>query len=103
MIGYITLTFRAHKEGKQYEARCEELGISTCARSLDLAFERLKDATDLYLTCLEEEKERDRVFNECGVVIQWGEPTHQSRSVCVQPDEDVVSLYSAPLPSIAFA
>jgi predicted RNase H-like HicB family nuclease len=103
VAGYIILTFKAHREGKQYVARCEELGVSTCAKSLEQAFERLQDATTLYLTCIEEERERERVFAEHNITVHTGEPEHELVPVCVRPDEDIVKVQSTPLPGLAYA
>ena len=101
--GYIRLTLRVYKEGKQYVARCEELGISTCARSIDGAFRRIEDATTLYLNSIEEEGERVRVFKELGIEIRPGEPTHELAPVSARPDEDIVKLHDARVPALAFS
>jgi predicted RNase H-like HicB family nuclease len=65
--GYITVTFRIHEEDGQYVGRCMELGVSSCAKSLDKALKRAQEATILYLSTLEEVGERERVFSEAGI------------------------------------
>jgi len=103
MSGYIVLTFRIHEEDGQYVARCEELGISSCAKGIEKAFDRVEEATTLYLSTLDEVGERERVFAEAGIEIKTGEPGSDSVSVRTTPDREFVSLRSARLPEYSFA
>lgn len=96
--GYITVTFRIHEEDGQYVGRCVELGVSSCAKSLDKALKRAQEATMLYLNTLEEVGERERVFAEAGIAINR-EPSHEPRSVYAHPDDELVALRTVPINS----
>jgi predicted RNase H-like HicB family nuclease len=97
------LTFKIHEEDGQYVARCEELGISSCARTIEKAFQRAEEATSLYLHTIEEVGERDRVFAEAGIKIHPGEPVRQVVSIRTEPDHEFVTLRRARLPEYAFS
>ena len=77
--GYITLTFIAHRddETKRYVSNCVELGISSSAKDLEQAFDRILEAAILYLNTLEEIGERERIFTERGIQITPGEPPQE--------------------------
>jgi len=62
--GYIILTIRFNKEGKNWVAVCEELGTSTFGRSFEEAEKRIKEAVELHLNTLEDVGERDKFFKE---------------------------------------
>jgi predicted RNase H-like HicB family nuclease len=102
--GYITLTFKVEldEETSQYIARCPELGISTSARSIDKAFQRIEEASTLYLNALEEAEERERVFAEAGIAIILGEPAAEVE-VAARPDREFVTLHTVRLPAPSFA
>lgn len=87
--GYITVTFLAHRdaETKQYVSQCVELGVSTSGKDLDQAFDRILEATLLYLNTLEEVGERERVLSERGLHIISGEPTDEEADVRIRPEE----------------
>lgn len=55
-----------------YVPRCEELGVSSCARSFEKAFTYAEEAAILYLNTIEELGERERVFAEAGIEIMAG-------------------------------
>lgn len=50
-----------------YVARCQELGISSFAKTIEKALDRVTEAVGLYLSEIEEAGERDRVFAESGI------------------------------------
>lgn len=100
--GYITVTFRIHEEDGQYVGRCVELGVSSCAKSLDKALKRAQEATILYLNTLEEVGERERVIREAGIRINQ-EPSHEPVSVCASPDDELVALRSVPIRMLSYA
>jgi len=62
--GYIILTIKFNKEGKNWVAYCEELGTSTFGRSIEEAKKRIKEAIELHLNTLEDVGELDRFFGE---------------------------------------
>jgi len=101
--GYIMLTFKFHREDGQYVARCVELGVSTCARSLEKAMQRIEEATTLYLTTLDDVGESERVFKESGIKVMPGEPEPYDVPLSVRTDEEIVTARSARLPEFAFA
>jgi predicted RNase H-like HicB family nuclease len=101
--GDITLTFKLHSEDGQYVARCVELGISTCAKRIEKALQRIQEATTLYLSTLEEVGERERVLKEAGIEIKPGEPKPHDVAVCARTDEEIVTARSARLPAFVFA
>lgn len=97
--GYITVIFTVHHddETNQYVSRCVELGISSSGKDLDQAFDRIAEATHLYLNTLEEVGERERVFSERGIRITLGEPPEDTLNVQVRTDE-YASARHLPLP-----
>lgn len=100
--GYVTFTFRIHREEAQYVARCVELGISSCGDSLDEALENIEEATTLYLNTLEEVGERDRVFSDAGIEILPGEPVERAVNVDTSTSNEVVAARNARLPQFTF-
>jgi predicted RNase H-like HicB family nuclease len=100
---HITLTFKIHEEDHQYVGRCEELGISSCAKTIDTAFKRVVEATTLYLNTLESVGEAERVLAEAGVEVRPGEPESRSVPICTSTENEFVTVRSARLPKYAFA
>ena len=88
--GFIEVTLRAFRDDEtgQYVAHCEELGVASCGDDLDQAFINIMDAVLLYLHTIEVSGERDRVFSERGITIDWGE-RDTPRSIQARPDEYV--------------
>lgn len=101
-IGFITVTFRVHKEDGKYVGRCVELGISSCAKSPEKALVRAQEASILYLNTLEEVGERARVFAEAGITIN-AEQSHEAVSVCASPDDELIALRSVPIQTYSYA
>ena len=62
--GYIVVDVILAKEGNQYSSWCPKLDIASCGDSPDEAVKNLGDALELYLDTLEEEGERQQVFEE---------------------------------------
>jgi predicted RNase H-like HicB family nuclease len=100
--GYITLTFKLHVEDGQYVARCVELGVSSCAKGIEKAIERIEEATSLYLNTLEDVGERERVLKEAGIEIKPGVPTPHDVPVCARTDKEIVTARTARLPGFVF-
>lgn len=67
--GYIAVEVVVSKEGKQYSSWCPGLDIASCGNSPEEAVKNLGDALELYLNTLEEEGEREQVFEERGIRI----------------------------------
>ena len=63
----IALTAKIYREGDQYVAHCVELDIASCGDTEEEAFENLVDASDVYVTTLEETGQIERVFAERGI------------------------------------
>ncbi len=74
-------------------ARCVELGVASCGDTIDDAFEAIRDATLLYLTTLEDNGDRERVFADQGVaVIPDAPPLDREVGVRARPNEVVMPL-----------
>jgi hypothetical protein len=69
----VVLSFVVEKQGNTWIGRCTELGTATYGRSRDYVRTKLISLVRLYLNVLEN-TQRERVFNEQGVVIHWGAP-----------------------------
>jgi predicted RNase H-like HicB family nuclease len=65
----IALTAKIYREGDQYVAHCVELDIASCGDTEEEAFENLVDASDVYVTTLEETGQIERVFAERGIKV----------------------------------
>lgn len=63
-VGYIVITLKILKEGKQWVAHCVELGTSTFGDNFEEAMERIEDAVTLHLNSLEELGESEHFFKE---------------------------------------
>lgn len=74
--GIIVLTGVVEEEGDQYVAYCRELGTSTCADSLEQAFEYLEEAVQVHIEALIEVGELTQVLRERNINITF-EPFDQ--------------------------
>jgi len=82
VAGYIDVEIVVTKEGNQYSSWCLELDIASCGDSPEEAVRNLGDALELYLSTLEEEGERERVFKERGIrIVHADEPAIPSSFV----------------------
>ncbi len=99
--GFIRVTVRIHPEGDQYVAECVELGLATCADSLDEAARRIEEATSLYLLTLHDEGEIERALREAGIERKFEDPVDETVEVAVHPREFVTS-HSVRGPKYAF-
>lgn len=66
---YILLSYTVHREGDQYVSLCRELDISSCGSTVDEALQKALDATQLYLTTLEDLGECLERLSERGVRV----------------------------------
>ncbi len=71
--GYILLTFRVYPEGHQWVSECIELGTTSCGDTIEEALANIKDATVLYLSTIDSNSSRDRIFRDRGIEIVHGE------------------------------
>ena len=74
--GIIILTGVVEEERDQFVAYCRELGTSTCADSLEQAFEYLEEAVGVHVSALEEVGELTQVLRERNINITF-EPLDQ--------------------------
>jgi predicted RNase H-like HicB family nuclease len=81
VLGYVVLTYRVYREDDQFVGRCDELGVSTCADTIDDAFSGIDECVSLYLETIEELGERERIFRERAIELRPGRPA---------ADEDVL-------------
>ena len=73
--GYVVAEVVVTKEGNQYSSWSPEFDIASCGDSPEEAVKNFGDALELYLNTLEEEGERQRVFEERGIrVVHADEP-----------------------------
>jgi predicted RNase H-like HicB family nuclease len=72
--GYVILTCKFRKEGKQWVGLCEELGTSAFASTFEEVQERLKEAISLHLNTLERVGERARFFKENNIKLYAAKP-----------------------------
>ena len=66
---YIAVEVVVTKEGEQYSSWCPELDIASCGDKPEEAVRNLGDALALYLNTLEEEGERQQIFEERGIKV----------------------------------
>ncbi|GAI30600.1 unnamed protein product [marine sediment metagenome] len=72
---YIAVQVIVTKEGNQYSSWCPDLDIASCGNTLEEAAKNLGDAVELCLNTLEEEGEREQVFEEKGIrIVSADEP-----------------------------
>jgi len=81
---YVAVEVVVTKEGNQYSSWCPEFDIASCGNTPEEAVKNLGDALELYLTTLEEEGERERVFKERGIRIIHGDEAVIPRSFVTQ-------------------
>jgi len=82
--GYVAVEVVVTKEGNQYSSWCPEFDIASCGNTPEEAVKNLGDALELYLTTLEEEGERERVFKERGIRVINGDEAVIPRSFVTQ-------------------
>ncbi|MDD5191197.1 MAG: hypothetical protein PHE50_09175 [Dehalococcoidales bacterium] len=90
IAGYIVLTCKFHREGKQWVGENEELGVSSFGSSFEDANESLKELVVLHLNTLERLGERDRVFAENHIKVRSVKPKNPvSLNISAQSDHFV--------------
>ena len=67
---YILLTLLVDAEGDYFVSKCAELGTSSFGRTKEEAIKNLADATELYLTTLEDLKECAQVLRGKGIPVR---------------------------------
>ena len=79
----LSIEIELDPEDKQYVARCNELGTSTCGDTLDEARDNIAEAIQVHLEALEATGDLERVLSDAGVEITatptlalmpWGMP-----------------------------
>ena len=66
----ITLRLEVEREDDVYVASCPDLDISSYGDTVENAYSHLKDAITLYLDTIEEDGERERIFQERGITVE---------------------------------
>lgn len=80
--GYVVVEVVITKEGNQYSSWSPEFDIASCGNSPEEAVKNLGDAFELYINTLEEEGEREQVFEEKGIrIVHADEPVIPSSFV----------------------
>jgi hypothetical protein len=72
--GYIQLTLKFHKEGRNWIGECQELGTSTYHRSLYQLQKELEELVCLHLDTLEDVGEAQRFFKDNGIEFHRVKP-----------------------------
>ncbi len=67
VTGYVSLTFKVHKENENWVADCVELGTSAFGDTVEKAIDALQELTELHLNELEAVGERAHFFREHGI------------------------------------
>ena len=88
--GYIVVTYRAYREGKQWVSECPELAVTSCGDTLEEALDNAADATGLYLNTIEQQGERERVFRERGIPLWQTRPKKDDFPVLRGRAEEVI-------------
>ena len=70
---YVNLTYQFNQSGKVWRGVCVELGTSVMGKSEKDVQTKLKEAVLCHINTLEDVGERERFFNENGIVLQSGE------------------------------
>ena len=68
-VGYIDVEILVKREGNQYSSWCPTLDISSCGDTPQEAIENCGEALELYLAVLEEDGEREEVFQQKNIRI----------------------------------
>lgn len=69
LSGYVTLTLSFEQEGSEWVGVCLELGTSTFTDTLEKCQVELQELVTDHLNVLEEIGERERFFEEWGIVV----------------------------------
>ena len=69
----VTVIFQQESDGR-WTAECQELGTATFGNSLEEAREFIKEAIELHLNSLERNGQRERFFQENGIVLIKDKP-----------------------------
>ena len=94
--GYVTLVMKFFKEEDQWVGECEELGVATCADSIEEARTALEDSIILALNIMESTGERERFFAENGITVHSLDQQIPQKSYDLMPD--VYLAKSEPIP-----
>jgi len=91
--GYIEVTVRFSKEGKQWTALCVELGTAAFGETLESACEAINDMIELHLNSLDQLGTREAFLKKHGVKFHRGVPDAdpKPRSVTVRPGDFVTT------------
>ena len=90
---YIELSLNDRKEKNQYVSWCPELDVASCGDTVEEATSNLRDAIDLYVETLADEKELINVLQERDIrVVSESEP-------CARPT--FVSSFRTVVPALA--
>ena len=98
--GFITLTLEVSREGRHFVSRCSELGTASCGDSFDEALNNVIEATTEYLNTIERLGERERIFQEKGIIVRKRRPTSIRREYELHPDA-FVGPYVTRVPVVA--
>jgi predicted RNase H-like HicB family nuclease len=93
--GYVLVTFHVHEEDGQFVSVCAELGTASCGDTVDEALRNIREATLQYLSAIEANGERGRIFRKRNIPIYPGKP-HETRMVPARAME-IVSSVALPL------
>jgi hypothetical protein len=81
VLGYVALTFRIWHEDDAWQGVCSELGVPSFGDTPGATLDSVVDATIGYLNEIEDHGERERIFQEQGLVLKRGEPPEEPTQV----------------------
>lgn len=94
-IYHVPLTLRAHREGDQWAAFCEELAVHSCGDTIEEALGNAIAATMLYLNTIENLGQRRTVFHKRGIKPELGWPREdEADTQQVRAGEVVTRVYA---------
>lgn len=87
IAGYVVLTCKYHREGKQWVGVCEELGTSTFAPTIEESQKELQELVILHLNTLEKVGERERFFTENNIRLRAVKPK-EPVAIRISPEQN---------------
>jgi predicted RNase H-like HicB family nuclease len=92
MSGYAVFTLKFKREGRNWVARCEELGTSTFAPTLREVHKQIMEAITCHLNTLEDVGERARFFAENNIKMVQVKPKEVTTQFHCPKDRDTFAM-----------
>jgi predicted RNase H-like HicB family nuclease len=95
ITGYIILTLVIHEEDGQFASVCPELGTASCGDTVDEALANIREATLQYLSAIDQNGTRERIFRKRNIPIYPVQP--EDTRLVPAGTKDIVSSVVLPL------